>query len=88
MSEACWHPQLMCCVKNIHYNLPQRTGVVYMGDTDCVDMRGCINLFTAIDDKVERILTFQGDRADTTYSKIDGEWHAMLAGRVRTGGAI
>ena len=48
-----------------------------MGDIDCVDMRGCINLFTAIDDKVERILTFQGDRPDTTYSKIDGEWCAI-----------
>ena len=82
MPKACWHPQLMCCVccvKNIHYNLAQRTGVVYMGNTDCVDMGGCINLFTAIDDKVERILTFQGDRPDTTYSKVDGEWYAIKA---------
>jgi hypothetical protein len=50
-----------------------------MGNTDCVDMGGCINLFTAIDDKVERILTFQGDRPDTTYSKVDGEWYAIKA---------
>lgn len=79
MSEEYFHPKLKCCVRSINYNFDKKTGCVYMGDIDCVDMSGCIEIFVAIDERVERIFTFQGDRTDTSYFKVHGKWKAVEA---------
>lgn len=63
------HPEMMCDVTAIAYDFKSRTGRVDMAVGNCVDMRGCIDVFERIDPKIKTIETFAGDQPDTSYHR-------------------
>jgi hypothetical protein len=76
-----YRADVVCYVKELHYDFVNRRGVLMMGEDSCTDMMGCIRLFQSIDQHVEGIVTVQtppeGDRRDTSYRLVDGEWVAF-----------
>ena len=79
MAEEYFHPKLLCCVKTIEYNFEKKTGYIYIPAYDKVDMGACIDLFTSIDEEVERIFTFAGDKENAAYFKRSGDWKMRFA---------
>ena len=72
--------QLQCTVESLAYNFADDggTGFVFMAPMNCCDMTGCIELFKQIDPHVNRIVTYAGNVADTSYEKDEaGNWHAL-----------
>jgi hypothetical protein len=65
----------------IAYDLDTRTGRVDMPAGCCVDMSTTIALFEDIDSHVERIDTYAGAVADTSYVRRYGRWIAYAPAR-------
>lgn len=69
---------LMCSVSALSYDFDKRSGKLVMADGHCVDMGGCIALFSAIDAGVLKIETFSGLEPDTVYERVPaGPWDAV-----------
>ncbi len=64
---------LMCKVKSIAYDTNERTGFVEVEALHCVNMPTVVDLFEAIDPKVQRIYA-----GDSIYWLEDGEWCATI----------
>lgn len=76
---------VMCRVQRLEYDFEARTGYLYLPPHNCVDMTGCIDLFTALDPDVQHIRTMAGRREDTGYLRgADGEWHSYAPAWRRT----
>lgn len=70
--------RLRCTPYEVHYDFEKRHGVLIMGQRNCSDMTGCINLFRGIDPKVKFIQTYADKELDTGYIRRDnGKWSAM-----------
>ena len=76
MKTTEFHPRLQCGVDRIEYDFRSAKGSLHLRAGDCCDMKGCIELFAAIDPEVQAIDTFSGEKSDTRYWRQDGEWHA------------
>lgn len=77
MSESLYDERLMCEVVSLSYDFRTRTGELYLPDSNCCDMTGCLELFEAIDPSVVAIETRSGNRADTAYRKVGVDWKAF-----------
>lgn len=79
------HPLMLCVVRALTYDFVERTGHVIMDEIGCVDMGGCIAVFTTIDPEVRGVQTWNevdGERfEDTAYVKYDEAWHAVRHSR-------
>lgn len=79
------HPTMLCAVRALAYNFVEKTGHVIMDEIGCVDMGGCIDVFTAIDPEVRGIQTWNevdGERfEDTAYIKRNDAWHPIRHSR-------
>jgi hypothetical protein len=53
-------PGLACPARTLAYDFETLTGQLYLPAGCCCDMRGCVQLFLAIDAKVQRIETYAG----------------------------
>lgn len=78
-----FHDNLHCLVQRLEYDFARRAGVLYLADHNCTDMRGCIDLFKAIDPRVKDIVTIAGKRRDTSYRLIGEKWQARAGSVVR-----
>jgi hypothetical protein len=73
---------VMCRVARLEYDFVARTGCLHLPAQNCVDMTGCIALFTAIDADVRHIRTVRGRLAggtveDTCYRRPEGgPWYS------------
>ena len=80
-----FHRKLCCFVHYIKYDFDTKIGEVGLDD-GCTDMTGAIELFTAIDPDVQKVITvLETGKTDTVYTLgRDGEWHAFdpLHGRM------
>lgn len=66
-----------CYVSHLSYDFESRSGELHMGELSSTDMRGCIELFKAIDPEVREIRTYRAvGRADTSYHLERGKWAA------------
>ncbi len=74
MAEEYFHPKLLCCVKKLKYNFEKKTGYIYIPEYDKIEMGACVDLFISIDEEVERIFTFAGDKENSAYFKCSGDW--------------
>lgn len=70
------HPTMQCRVLELRYSFVHKTGTLHMVDGDCCDMSGCVDAFKAIDGDVARIVTYSGNRADTSYILTKEGWEA------------
>ncbi len=61
--------RLVCRVERLEYDFTTRTGRIYFPKDNCCDMRGCLNLFDAIDRKAQVVHTYAGDDPDTRYRR-------------------
>jgi hypothetical protein len=77
-TRAAWDERLKCSVVSLAYDFRSHTGQLYLFDSDCCDMTGCVALFEKIDSKVTAINTYSGDQPDTEYRKEGTEWSALL----------
>ncbi|MDX0897453.1 hypothetical protein GOD90_10665 [Sinorhizobium medicae] len=75
--ETVDNPELMCTVYGLSYNFVTRAGLLVMGEGNCCDMSGCINLFQRIDPNVQRISTVAWNAQDTIYERRDTQWIAV-----------
>ncbi len=79
------HPTMLCAVRALTYNFADKTGHVIMDEIGCVDMSGCISVFTAIDPEVRAIQTWNevdGERfEDTAYVYHDEAWYPVRHSR-------
>ena len=64
-------------VRSVRYDVAHRTGQLFMPGGCRCDMQACIDLFEAIDSRVEVILTYAGVRADMIYSRAHSKWSAI-----------
>lgn len=75
------HPTMLCAVRAVTYNFAEKTGNVIMDEIGCVDMGGCISVFTTIDPEVKAIQTWNevdGQHfEDTAYVRHDEQWHPI-----------
>lgn len=77
-----WSRSLYCCWTKI-VPIDDYSIAIHLVPGDCVDMSGAINVAQAINDQVSVIFTYSGDDQDTTYRRLpDGNWEAMLVGRL------
>lgn len=81
MKPTPFHDGMKCHVLRIEYDFVSQIGILYMPPVCCCDMQGCIDLFEAIDPKVDQIRTFGGDRQDTSYHLVAGIWEARMPAR-------
>jgi hypothetical protein len=76
---------MLCAVRAVTYNFVEKTGHVIMDEIGCVDMGGCIAVFTAIDPEVKAIQTWNevdGEHfEDTAYVKHGEAWHPIRHSR-------
>jgi hypothetical protein len=78
MAEAdLWDERFQCDVRAIEYDFARREGAARFPAGCCCDMEGCIQVFEAIDPRVDCIFTYEGGQGDTWYQKIDGKWEAF-----------
>jgi hypothetical protein len=68
--------RLQCRVVELAYDFDDLAGEIYLPPGDCCDMRACIKLFEAIDERVARIDTYSGVVHDTSYIKGYTGWRA------------
>jgi hypothetical protein len=67
-------PRFQCAVLSVKYNFDTKTGKLVMDEMNCCGMTGTIKFFETIDKNVSLIETFQMDKLDTTFIKLDGKW--------------
>lgn len=79
--QSPFHNELQCYVRLINYDFNQKLGVAYLDSGSCTDMIGCISFFERIDPEVVSIMTIDGEKDDTLYTKRDGEWIALFRER-------
>lgn len=72
--------QLVCSPLTLSYDFRTRTGTLMLEDGHCCDMRGCIDMFKAIDPAVKRIDTYSGSEPDTSYHLGASGWHTSTDG--------
>lgn len=73
-----FHNELQCYVRSIQYDFKEKLGVAFLDAGSCTDMLGCISFFERIDSAVISIMTIDGHKDDTLYTKRDGEWIALF----------
>lgn len=89
MAELKFDGRFQCFVRGLSYHFSDKHGTVYMDSDSCVDMSGCIAVFTQIDPEVERISTINETddgvyRLDASYRrKSNGEWACEIPVRIR-----
>lgn len=75
------HPTMLCIVRAVTYDFVEKTGQVVMDELGCVDMGGCISVFTTIDPEVRGIQTWNEIDGklfkDTAYVKDDDTWYPV-----------
>jgi len=82
-------PGRLCPARTLAYDFETMTGRLYLPTGCCCDMRGCVQLFLAIDAKVRRIETYAGDKQDTRYERRGtAQWRAVLQGAAGDWAAI
>ena len=59
------------------YDYEGHVGRLYMAAGTCCDMAACIKFFEGFDPDVTYISTAAGNKQDTRYRKIDGDWRAF-----------
>jgi len=69
-----FNSELQCVVYELAYDFTTRTGTLRLPRNTHCDMHGCISLFQRIDDGVERINAFSGDKLATTYGRRGQDW--------------
>lgn len=75
-----WNECLVCHVCRLAYNFVEKTGELWLPNGHCCDMSGCIELFQRIDEDVQKITTYSGDKPDTIYKYNvgdSGRWDAV-----------
>ncbi len=80
--DALFHPEMQCCVRALQYDFEHRRAVVLLEENSCTDMTGCVNTVKKLDPRVQEIRTYAGDKPDTAYRLIEGEWRAVRPLRV------
>ena len=68
--------RFQCEVLRLSYDFGSRAGIAEFAEDNCSDMDGAIKVFSAIDPEVINIQTYSGEKKDTLYRKIKGEWHS------------
>ena len=63
-----------CDVLRLTYDVPTRTGTLWLPETHCTDMTGAINFFKKIDPKVQVVEVFSGTDHDITYRGFGHRW--------------
>jgi hypothetical protein len=64
--------RFLCYAHKLDYDFEQRHGRLYLGGYP--HGPAVIELFEAIDPRVVRVDTFEGERPDSAYVKEEGEW--------------
>jgi hypothetical protein len=77
MSGPTYVPELQSIVARLTYDYSSRVGRLDMVEGQSCDMSGCIDTFTSIDDRVQRIETFAGGEPDTVYVRKRDDWSAL-----------
>lgn len=72
-----YNEQLKCGLTKYAYDFPTQYGELYFPEGDCCDMTGAIEFFKKIDKDVSLIVTFSGEKADTSYRKGRDSWYAF-----------
>ena len=74
MTDRLFH---FAAVHALAYDFVARRGTLYMAAGNCCDMVDCIRFFARIDPQVQVIETIAGEKADTSYHRLDdGRWRA------------
>jgi len=75
-----FNSQVECYVSRLSYDFESRSGELHIGETSSTDMRGCVELFKAVDPEVVEIRTYRaGEKPDTSYHLERGKWTARKA---------
>ncbi len=75
---AMFRNDLGCEVSNLEYDFDTKKGKLTMESGQCCDLSGCISIFEKIDQNVEIIETFSGDKSDTIFKRVNGDWQSVL----------
>lgn len=81
------HPKLKAEVNKMSYDFTRRVGFIHMAPYSCTDMTGATAIFEAIDPRVLMIVTFAGEKLDTTYVKAGQNKERMTWGALAPNGA-
>ncbi len=74
--DMLFHHGVQCFVNQLNYDWSDRTGLLLTHQTSVTDMLGTIEMFKAIDARVERIAVMRVGEDDlfTLYLIENGEW--------------
>ena len=69
-----WRNDLACHYINHDYSRQSKSGNIYLADFECCDMRGVIEFFENIDEEVNLIESWSGDKIDIAWQRSGTGW--------------
>lgn len=71
-----WEERLHCGLIKIEYDFHNKKGVAFFPADHVCDMDGVLSLFENLDENVEAVDTYSGNKPDTYY-RLYGKWEAF-----------
>ena len=78
-----WRDDLVCHYIGHDYSTQSKSGNIYLAEYECCHMPGVIGFFENIDEKVNFIQSWSGDKIDTAYARSDAGWKAYMPAKTK-----